>query len=556
MTDDELIQLVRETPPDELSAEQIAHLRRRLLVSEPLRRELTQQIRLEQQLNTGLGRPGIRAEAIVARHDRHVRTVRWWRFTAAMMLVACGALVWQWWDSAERPTADDAENVTKVTVVANEASKTTAGVANSLSSGSALSAATRTSNSSEPRATEALGTASPATSSLSATANSAAAAAPEPWEASLARPSRPGDIADFDELPLDLSGANASQLLRWWQPVEGQSRTEFIRKLWFATFSGVFTLRAPWQPGTAWRMNVGEAVDFRLHCWNGPQGVALAYRGKGDQRWTAYRIERTNDAPLPERQFLLGCDDELYQRLGRGTLQLRWQDGYLVIRRADITVLAVPLAEAPSQVVLETRNSSVLFSAMDLVRCEPINLAPFPTVASAAKPTLASSRPAELDWQFDGETSPVTATSEGAVLLTSQSPESKEKKKSKDRFAFTRAWLAVADPGIQSVIVHLQSLPVDAGVYLGDSEGKPIVGLGVSRKDAKQPCRLAWQVGRDLKLHYSKSEEAVDLPEGPCWLKLQPGAGIVRAYLSADGERWLPILPPWRSGNEPWSTLR
>src|SRR5690348_5620660 len=66
MTDGQLVALVEETPPDELSAEQIALLRRRLPHSSELREALAEQLRLEQTLNAALGAPQVSIDWIIA----------------------------------------------------------------------------------------------------------------------------------------------------------------------------------------------------------------------------------------------------------------------------------------------------------------------------------------------------------------------------------------------------------------------------------------------------------------------------------------------------------
>src|SRR6185369_344418 len=64
MTDAELIQLVQEKGPEDLSAEEIGLLRQRLLVSAQLRDVLFDQLQLEQSLSQALGRVNVSVDAI------------------------------------------------------------------------------------------------------------------------------------------------------------------------------------------------------------------------------------------------------------------------------------------------------------------------------------------------------------------------------------------------------------------------------------------------------------------------------------------------------------
>src|SRR6476660_4443834 len=65
MTDPELIRLVQEVPPEELSLEQIELLRSRLSDSNELREAVAHHLRLEQVLSQSLGRVEVSVDAII-----------------------------------------------------------------------------------------------------------------------------------------------------------------------------------------------------------------------------------------------------------------------------------------------------------------------------------------------------------------------------------------------------------------------------------------------------------------------------------------------------------
>ena len=67
MTDSELIELIREKDPDDLTVEECDALRAAVRRSPALLREAADRIRLEQHLAHGLGRPQVSVEKILAR---------------------------------------------------------------------------------------------------------------------------------------------------------------------------------------------------------------------------------------------------------------------------------------------------------------------------------------------------------------------------------------------------------------------------------------------------------------------------------------------------------
>ncbi len=66
MTDEQLITMLYESSPAELSAAQLKMLRTRMLASAKVKRAVAQRVRLEQGLTETLGRPHLQTAAIVA----------------------------------------------------------------------------------------------------------------------------------------------------------------------------------------------------------------------------------------------------------------------------------------------------------------------------------------------------------------------------------------------------------------------------------------------------------------------------------------------------------
>jgi hypothetical protein len=71
MTDNELVQLLEQKTPDELSLEEIDLLRQRLAESDELRELLLTQLQMETYLTTALSRVNLSPQQIVARAQQH-----------------------------------------------------------------------------------------------------------------------------------------------------------------------------------------------------------------------------------------------------------------------------------------------------------------------------------------------------------------------------------------------------------------------------------------------------------------------------------------------------
>ena len=95
MTDEELVQLLQDKTPEELSLGEIEWLHRRLSDSPELRRVLSEQLQMEQYLSAALGRIDISVDALIdrAERDRVSRTRRTGVFLVLLLFVVVSGLV-------------------------------------------------------------------------------------------------------------------------------------------------------------------------------------------------------------------------------------------------------------------------------------------------------------------------------------------------------------------------------------------------------------------------------------------------------------------------------
>ncbi|HEX4129429.1 MAG TPA: PQQ-binding-like beta-propeller repeat protein [Pirellulales bacterium] len=523
MTDAELIELVQQTPPEHLSPEQLAELRRRLAGSAELQQALVEQLRLEQVMFAGLGRARIDFDAVLLRARRGERVRR--GVLLAIPLIVAMIAVAAWFAIADRsePPIEQPPVVQIVGTARDTMSKRGATPAESMA-----------------ERTHPLPDQPPADLPAAAPPVAPATSAQEPWTAGLEQPPRPFEQACFDDLPPS-SAATAALLQRWWRPIAGKHQPAQKGGTWGLSLKGTFSLRAPWQPGTALRLAVAASEAFRLHCIAGASGVMIAYDDRHGDRWLAYTTTVRSGKQLPELASLVGDDDGRFRRCGRGTVELRWQDGLIVVSRGDVLLLAVPLESPPQRVVLDTDDHTAFIDAMQFVRCEPFPLALPPRTTS-----LASSRPSELDWHKELPAGGAYDADENGRLRLSTT----------DAKHAARVWQAVAEPGLRQVVLEIESPEPGTAVYLGDADGRPRYAIGFFRNKRSGQLAFGFLRGNEKRTETSYSEkEMIPLAGEHIWLRLHLAAGLLRCWSSVDGQHWCRAFEPLRGGDLPYATI-
>ena len=119
--------------------------------------------------------------------------------------------------------------------------------------------------------------------------------------------------------------------------------------------SGQWRLRPAWQADSALRLSLAEMRDFQVHFWAGRRGVTLCFYPDFHRTWAAYGTARSGASPRPDEMVLWATDQGRYRRTGTGTVAVYHCDGSLILARGDVRLLTVPLAESPSEVVLDGR---------------------------------------------------------------------------------------------------------------------------------------------------------------------------------------------------------
>jgi outer membrane protein assembly factor BamB len=537
MTDSELLQLIEESSPEELTDEQVTLLRQRLLESAELRRAMREQLRFEQWLGDGLGQVQVSGTLILqaAEHIAAKQTRRRWFLTVGIVAAAVSLAVWIM--VAIRPPADpEAErNRTQLANGSDTSNDTDPSRTRKASSnGQAADAETTNDGTS---ATTSLVDGDTSNDVRPPTRPTAPSVRDRDWPelAPGASINRPFEQVCFDEF--GTRGVSLSQLQRWLEPVAGGERSRLVEgsgrrgrtRLSTTSLEGLLKLKAPWPADAVLRFVPFDHDGLSLHFWNGDDGVTLRYYNHPRPTWAAFVTQRRDAAPRPDNFELAATDDGRLARIGSGTLDVRHQDGTLILSRGNVQLLAAPLAEPPEEVYFDRRATLRGFTMFRGPR--------FPNELEPERPlVLRGDQPSSLNW--------VTRLPEGTAF-ENRSDEAVTLRA--DRHAdVCRAALPLPGSGLFEVTFHVEDASPGTGVFLGDAEGRPVHTL-VFQRDPR-----TGQVGFGLRsLDEAAAPGRFEAPLEPApvvgsgvWLRLVLGTGSLKCWISGDGEHWSRAIDP------------
>lgn len=532
MTDAELLRLIEENLPDELTDEQIAELRQRLTESGDLRRALRENLRFEQWLGDGLGTVRISAKQIIQAADRFAvkQSRQRWLFTAGLVatsvLLAFG-VIWL----TRQPSKSDTDGRSD-RVVTDRTNESDADRKGQRTSPDKDNAATSRPSDESKSATTSLTNSESDQEARPATRPTAANEMFRDWP-ELA----PGTAIKqpFGQICFDgfgTRGLSSSQLQRWLMPVAGE-RSRFFdyprSKIGAAGFDGLVRLRAPWPSDAVLRITPFDHDGLTLHFWNGREGVTLRHYQHPRPMWGAFETERTGTNPQPASYVLVGTDDGRVLRVGSGTVEVRHQDGTLILSRGDVRLIAVPLSEPPTEVYFDRRAT---FRGFTMYRGTP-----FPDESEPERPiVLRADQPASLNWvsQLPDRTT-LENLSDDAVELRAE-PDAE------------LCWAAIPLPrsGLFEVTCLVEDASPATGIYLGDADGRPVHTVSFQR-DPK-----TGQLGFGLRTideaasagRFEAPQEAAPVAGRHTWLRLVLGTMHLKCWTSGDGEHWSRAVEP------------
>jgi len=383
MNEDELIELIQSRLPQDLTPRQIQELRRMMRTSPRLRDALLEELSLEQSLATRYAPTVEGVEEIVAEISRRARATRRGRwllthlgFVLALAGAVAGVLLVA--HLFIQPLAPEP------VAVATDGNGTPA---TQLASRPASAPATPTSRAVGPAV--------------------AAAGAGDPRPGPDApKPVRPQPAPPTPAPPAPPVAAKPLPAWRLYDPlphVGGATFREQFRSLFkevantyvraqreYIEVRGRYALRPKLEEGQLLRLAPYSPKKLRLTAWRGSKGVRFARQS--DETLAGYLLT-TKGRDVPGS---LAAQDPRWRYFARGALDLRYQDGNMVLARADLPLLALPLDGPPDAVELEYEGH--LISAA-VLPCQPLPLSAPP----AGRARVDSSHVGGLTWKPDRE---------------------------------------------------------------------------------------------------------------------------------------------------------
>ena len=595
MTDAELIELVQQKGPDELTDDEIDELRTRLKYSSELQSALVGQLQFEECLATQLGQVQISAEqirltaaAVVDSPSNRNAALFGWAFCFTAGLFVLAALILTTSRSApvveqrrvvaksgktsaprtarkparsqppstraaadaevadsevaaaEQPVPDEAASATPDAGTGPRPQKPQRPVVLSRKIEEQLAAARA-----RRRETGRPADAMPAEDGAGRGQAEAAGAIPvvrspdpEQWP-ELARQgvdARPLDAA-FDDLGVQRGGLDQNEFKRWLAPVAGHAHRIYqaTRGNVLATgFDGLLQLKAAWPADGVLRLAPFEHDGLVLYFWNGEQGVSLHYYHNQRQAWAAYRTSRHGKEPRPITLALVATDNGRYERSFAGPMEIRHQAGNLVVSRGDVRLLSAPLASPPSEVYFERR---AMFRTLTMYRGEPLpEDAPGENPAPAPN-VLASELPARLAWsEIATPGAEFSSREDQAVMLRT------------DKSApFTTVSVPIERAGLYEVIFHVEGASPGTGVFLGDAQGKPLYLVSFYRDRRTGWTTFGFQrpAGENgLDSNFDVNTQITPFTGEQQWVRMVAGSGTIKVWTSGDGLNWSRAFEP------------
>jgi outer membrane protein assembly factor BamB len=552
MNDEQLIRLLQEKTPEELSLEEIDLLRRRLAESDELRQTLFEQLEMEQYLAEALGRVEVSTDKIIAKSPQRTASNGHPMLLTLAVLVCLGLagfiatlLVMGISGSGERPVVKDTGDAKDDPKPPDK------------------DPAENTQTDSNPNPPQPQGSDSgdgdeETEPDTGTTTQPPKVPEPEPppkvvgpWTAGLDAP--PQAFAAVWPLDFETSKSVPSQqdLADWFTDVPGQPKRFYedqVGNIRYGAIDGVLKLKAPWPNDAALKFSTAKQTPYRIHVFSGDRGVSIySYVNAGPtiDHWAAFVTTRSGDKPIPDSLALASTSDGRDQvteaRYGP-TLLLRWHDGDIVLTRGDVEMARAPLAAPPEAVYFQ---GQLVFRGIDMMRLKdvPPTPQPLPVVAQIDKPEA-------LEWsQQTPENSKFEKLPDGGVKLSANRVKT---------VAFAAVPLPEGTPHVIDVL--LEDISPGTAIYLGNPEIKD--GTGNLVEPAGRPANEVLSFlenRRDKRLsaswaHFYNNwrdndfgpvdDHLVPVIGKSTWVRFVMGAGFIHCSVSPDGTHWAHLYRP------------
>lgn len=550
MNDQQLIELVQESPIEDFTLSQIQLLRERIAESPELRDALADRLRMDHHLADALGASEDTSDQFVQtllrRKQRLIARSRWTIGLGLALLIAVGITVASILPFSGKPTGNNEVAQKETPPTPDPVVESPLATENATDSSTKV--ITDTASSSEEKTQEE----SPA---VDVVAEPDGSLPPAPLPADMAE-SLPADELTVPAID-PISFAHLTSL-----PDAGRydslTRSQFDQ--WFVRadeslpgeieefrdgdhpqvrFKGWFRLRGPLPSGTALRFVASDLDKLQFHFYNGDEGVTVVKYRHDYNPWYAYSMKRGEDGIQP-RDFALEANDGYREHRSNArhyqpvAIYFDETTCELVIYRGDAEVIRTPLPATPDQIYVAGES---------IIR--QMNLWPLSNVPNSPAPEYPAQvtidKPAELPWEEKlAQNATLERNADGSISFTVNSPDN-------------NSWACVPIPGYGIRMVDLELTEIDPSfaIFLTrhdkpKEEGKPreippprdAIVLGRNRRSENLYARFSYvfdgkmETDRDLK-EYPSTEVRDHV-----WLRLFQGGGQVKGWISRDGIHW------------------
>ena len=536
MTDQELLTLVQDKTPEELSLEEINLLRSRLAESTELREALFGQMQMEAYLAEALGRVHVSPQEIMDRaHQSQAR----FQLTVPLVCIVLAVPVFLLLSAAlwNAVTSNKVEVVEKPKAI-EEKEKT-----ESQENQKAISktVGTEKTEKTPPVVPVTKAADPPAAGKPSVPVANTPPPAPvykEPWQEVMAVQ---GELPHFQEVAFQdfetsKSLPRRADLQKWFEPVPGQNYRIVeadTQRGRCGVLEGSARLRAPWTNDSALKLAMENYKGLVLHFYHGQEGVTLAYYQDAGDKWAAWKTTRKAGGMRPETLALTATDDDRARRTEvrfGGPMEIRWRSdvggglrgGELIFSRGDIVLLSAPLAGIPQDVYFEGR-ATFLGIAVKRTGDDPVPLSHSPI-------SWETNKPAELAWQLSKpDIAKLEKLPDGGLRLSAD--KAKEK---------VQCFVPLPFAGLGEVILELDDITPGAGVYLGKEAGatQEVIRFYKNTRNGQLGVKVTYPddvAEFDLG---TLADRHTPLVGSHCFVKMLLGCGNFRWWVSADGKHW------------------
>ncbi|QDU76045.1 hypothetical protein Pan97_30900 [Bremerella volcania] len=545
MNDQELIVLVQESSIDDLTLDQIRHLRARLPESSQLRDALSERLRMEHHLVDALGASGDTPDQFVQkmmqrkqRQNSGSRLVL--SLTLALVLfvgVSAGVYYQLQIESKSNDIAatDASPSTVDTTGKPDPSQRTTARSSDTSPMGNTNPSEThrddQTADNNKPDEKQ-------------PQPEPVARDVPVEEEALVPRDVPPLTFAHLTSLPdadrrdsltraqFDSWLAKASAKL----PAEIQEFRDGDRPQ--TKMKGWFRLRGKFPSHAALRFELSETHRVRFHFYCGDQGVSIVRHEHDYSPWYAYAMTAGEDGIQP-KSLRLQANDAYREHRGPARhyqpVAFFFDDttSELVFYRGDVEVIRTPLPSPPDRIYVEGES---IIRRMNLWP-----LASLPEAQPQYPQQVVIDRTADLPWQSKlAEQASLEKNADGTLSLVSKNPEN-------------HSWTVVPIPGYGLRMVELELTGVDRshGVFLTQPAKTPQEGetaevpspqdglvFNRNRKTDELYARFSyiWDAGHEVDRN--PLEHPATQVGDHVWVRLLAGGGQTRGWISLDGEHW------------------